>query len=93
MKDFGDSIPGHGGITDRFDCQMPMAVFAYLYYHMYIAQDQASEEVMDGLMDMTAASRVRVFARLGGMLAAEGLLDSGALQRLLSGDDAACPPR
>lgn len=21
IKDFGDSIPGHGGLTDRFDCQ------------------------------------------------------------------------
>lgn len=20
IKDFGDSIPGHGGLTDRFDC-------------------------------------------------------------------------
>ncbi|KAK0599384.1 hypothetical protein LWI29_004787 [Acer saccharum] len=31
IKDFGDSIPGHGGVTDRNDCQMVMAVFAYLY--------------------------------------------------------------
>jgi len=22
MKDFGDTIPGHGGVTDRFDCQV-----------------------------------------------------------------------
>ena len=22
LKDFGDTIPGHGGITDRFDCQV-----------------------------------------------------------------------
>ena len=22
IKDFGDSIPGHGGMTDRMDCQV-----------------------------------------------------------------------
>lgn len=32
LKDFGDSIPGHGGLADRMDCQLLMAVFAYLYY-------------------------------------------------------------
>ena len=31
VKDFGDSIPGHGGLTDRMDCQVIMAVFSYIY--------------------------------------------------------------
>lgn len=39
VKDFGHSIPGHGGMTDRMDCQVVMAVFSYLYYHACVADD------------------------------------------------------
>ncbi|KAI3618999.1 phosphatidate cytidylyltransferase [Moniliophthora roreri] len=38
IKDFGHSIPGHGGMTDRMDCQFLMGVFTYVYYSSLIRQ-------------------------------------------------------
>ncbi|XP_019459596.1 PREDICTED: phosphatidate cytidylyltransferase 1-like [Lupinus angustifolius] len=45
IKDFGDSIPGHGGFTDRMDCQMVMAVFVYIYHQSFVYRQEYSVDM------------------------------------------------
>uniref|UniRef100_A0A7S3AA50 phosphatidate cytidylyltransferase n=1 Tax=Rhodosorus marinus TaxID=101924 RepID=A0A7S3AA50_9RHOD len=42
VKDFGSIIPGHGGITDRVDCHLVMAVFTYVYVINFV-RDRAPD--------------------------------------------------
>lgn len=36
IKDFANSIPGHGGVSDRMDCQIIMGAFTYFYIHSFV---------------------------------------------------------
>eukprot|EP00775_Hariotina_reticulata_P004661 gene4661-4914_t len=75
MKDFGDTIPGHGGVTDRFDCQMIMAMFAYLYYWNFVAQPQATVgQALEAALRLDHLQLLELWAKLGNVLLGEGLL-------------------
>jgi phosphatidate cytidylyltransferase len=40
IKDFADFIPGHGGISDRMDCQCLMSLFTFIYLNNFLIKYQ-----------------------------------------------------
>jgi CDP-diglyceride synthetase len=79
MKDFGDTIPGHGGVTDRFDCQTIMAAFAYLYYWHFVDGGAGRlGRALTAAQALRDTDRLELFGRLGALLVAEGLLPESA---------------
>ncbi|KAI0929919.1 hypothetical protein AcW1_008740 [Taiwanofungus camphoratus] len=75
IKDFGHSIPGHGGMTDRMDCQFLMGVYTYVYYSSLIRQHHVSvgsllQMIVSGL---TPSEQLELMADLKRYMEGQGI--------------------
>ncbi|KAJ9104595.1 hypothetical protein QFC21_002093 [Naganishia friedmannii] len=75
IKDFGHSIPGHGGMTDRMDCQFMMGLFAYVYYSSLIRVHHVSvgQVIQTIVNSLSVAEQLEVFHDLRRYLKGQGI--------------------
>jgi phosphatidate cytidylyltransferase len=76
MKDFGEVIPGHGGWTDRFDCQFLMGFFSNIYFSTFIASKSVGvgsilQSIIGG---MPPEQILEVYTKLGEYLHGQNLI-------------------
>ncbi|KAJ2965127.1 hypothetical protein NQZ79_g170 [Umbelopsis isabellina] len=93
IKDFGDSIPGHGGMTDRMDCQFLMGVFSSIYYQSFIKTYNMSVGTVlaTTINSLTMKEQLELMERLQTYLVNQGVLDAKAVaecatEKLLTND-------
>ncbi|XP_045551371.1 phosphatidate cytidylyltransferase 2 isoform X1 [Salmo salar] len=78
IKDFADTIPGHGGIMDRFDCQYLMATFTHVYIASFIRGPNPSK-VLQQLLVLQPEQQLSIFNTMRDRLRDRGILPPAAM--------------
>ena len=60
IKDFADTIPGHGGLTDRMDCQILMGMFTFVWLNQFAFKDRNGnvKELLETIEHMTGNDKM-----------------------------------